>query len=258
MTSAPRHVLKYPQTLVRAGATYQPRLSLHYQSVLVHDLLYMHYRHFPRTSLSLCHSSDSADSYQAKRRRPPHPLSTAENVAKLDRVILHTMAKEAISEPRGLWPVAMQLKAISGELYRAGGRSSSQGVQFIRSSTGVAQFKIRTGLQIAAQVEMQGEHMWDFVGTFVDFVLPRLRDQRGITLPPASTSMTSAGATSGVVSIGLPAIAIGLFPQIDVNVDAYPKTHGLHVHFLTNARGAGAQARARSLLSGLRIPFRRT
>lgn len=132
---------------------------------------------------------------------------------------------------------------------------SSQGVQFIKSSSGVAEFKIREGLQIAAQVELRGEKMWNFVGTLADFVLPRLRDYRGLALPPASASATSASATSGVVSFGLPPSSIGLFPQIEVNVDAYPKTHGMHIHFITNARGAGAQARARTLLSGLRIPF---
>jgi large subunit ribosomal protein L5 len=267
MTFKPRHLVKIPHTLVRVGATHQPRLSVHYQNVLAHDLLYIHYQHFPSVPLFPHHRCDSADPFQVNRKprplkgnRPLRPVSTktdAENVTKLDRVVLHTMVKEAISQPSALWPAAMQLKAISGQLYHIGGRGSSKGVQFIRSSAGVAEFKIRLGLQIAAQVEMRGEQMWDFMGTFVDFVLPRLRDHHGILLPPASTNATSASATSGVVSVGLPATAIGLFPQIEVNVDAYPKTHGMHVHFLTNAKGAGAQARARSLLSGLRIPFTR-
>jgi large subunit ribosomal protein L5 len=164
------------------------------------------------------------------------------------------MVKEAIKSNTALWPAAMQLKALSGESYHAGGRLSSEGVQFIKSMSGVAEFKIRAGLQIAAQVEMRGEHMWEFIGTLVDFVLPRLRDFRGISLPPASASSTSASATGGVVSIGLPPTAIGLFPQIEVNVDSYPKTHGMNIHFVTNARGQGAQARARTLLSSM-LPF---
>jgi len=267
MTLKPRHLIKISETLVRVGATHRSRLSTHHQNVLTHDLLYMHFRHAPSTPLPFPHQSDPSDPYQANRKprplkgnRPLRPVSTetdADNLTTLDRVILHTMVKEAISQPNALWPAAMQLKAMSGQRYHAGGQDSSKGVQFIRSSAGVAEFKIRSGLQIAAQVEMRGEQMWDFVGTLVDFVLPRLRDYRGIPLPPASASATSASATSGVVSIGLPATAIGLFPQIEVNVDAYPQTHGMHIHFLTSTRGAGAQARARSLLSGLRIPFAR-
>lgn len=265
MAFKPRHLIKIPHPLIRLGAAYQPRLWVHYQNVLVHDLLYMHYQHVPCAPLPLRRQYEPTDPYQANRKprpwkgnRPLRPVSTEttpDGVTKLDRVILHTMVKEAISQPNALWPAAMQLKAMSGQSYHAGGRDSSKGVQFIRSSAGVAEFKIRSGLQIAAQVEMRGEQMWNFIGTFVDFVLPRLRDHRGTPLPPASSSATSASAISGVVSVGLPATAIGLFPQIEANVDAYPQTHGMHVHFVTNAKGAGAQARARSVLSGLRIPF---
>jgi large subunit ribosomal protein L5 len=48
---------------------------------------------------------------------------------------------------------------------------------------------------------------------------------------------------------------MGFFPQIEVNLDAYPKTYGMHIHFITNAKGVGAQERARQLLSGFQIPF---
>lgn len=265
MRLKPRHVLKIPQTAIQVGSLHQHRLAIHYDSALVHDLLYLQYRHSPRTPLPLEHQPDPTDPYQANRRprplkgnRPLRPFATdtdAQNVTRLERVVLHCMVKEAVAQPNALWPAAMQLKALSGESYHSGGQMSSQGVQFIKSSSGVAEFKIREGLQIAAQVELRGEKMWNFVGTLADFVLPRLRDYRGLALPPASASATSASATSGVVSFGLPPSSIGLFPQIEVNVDAYPKTHGMHIHFITNARGAGAQARARTLLSGLRIPF---
>ncbi|KAF8318951.1 ribosomal protein L5 [Clavulina sp. PMI_390] len=265
MRIKPRHLLKIPQTAIRVGPPHQHRLASHYETTLAHDLLYMQYRHLPRTPLPAEHRPDPLDPYQTNRKprplkgnRPLRPLATpsdAESVTRLERVVLHCMVKEAITQPNALWPAAMQLKALSGESYHGGGQLSSQGVQFIRSSSGVAEFKIRAGLQIAAQVELKGEKMWTFVGSLVDFVLPRLRDYRGVSLPPASASATSASATSGVVSFGLPPSSIGLFPQVEVNVDAYPKTHGMHIHFITNARGAGAQARARALLSGLRIPF---
>lgn len=265
MVFKPRHVLRIPKTAIRVGPTHAPRLAGHYDTTLSHDLLYMHYRHGASTPLPLEPQPDPEDPYQTNRKprplkgnRPLRPMATstsAEEVTRLERVVLHTMVKEAITQPNALWPAAMQLKALSGETYHGGGRESTQGVQFIKSSSGVAEFKIRAGLQIAAQVELRGENMWDFVGTLVDFVLPRLRDYRGLALPPASAASTSASATSGVVSFGLPPTAIGLFPQVEVNVDAYPKTHGMHIHFITNAKGGNAQARARSLLSGFRIPF---
>jgi len=47
------------------------------------------------------------------------------------------------------------------------------------------------------------------------------------------------------------------FPQIEVNVDSYPKLYGMHIHFITNATGMGAQDRARALVSGFQMPFLR-
>lgn len=262
----PRHVLKFPPTQIVVGPTHPSRLLSHIQNSVEHDLVYLHYRHTPSTPLPSGHQPDPSDPYEINRKprplkgnrplRPAAPPSDAEHVTRLERVVLHSMVKEAINQKNALWPAAMQLKALAGESYHAGGHLSSGGVQFIKSSSGVAEFKIRQGLQIAAQVELRGEKMYEFLGTLVDFVIPRLRDFRGIPLPPASASSTSASATSGVVSMGLPPTAIGLFPQIEVNVDAYPKTHGMHIHFITNARGQGAQSRAQTLLSSL-LPFTR-
>jgi len=48
---------------------------------------------------------------------------------------------------------------------------------------------------------------------------------------------------------------MGFFPQIEVNQDSYPKMYGMHIHFVTNASGLGAQNRARALVSGFQIPF---
>jgi large subunit ribosomal protein L5 len=76
-------------------------------------------------------------------------------------------------------------------------------------------------------------------------------------MPPPSASLNSPSAVSGVVSFGLPPQAMGLFPQIEVNLDAYPKSYGMHIHFVTNAKGLGAQNRARALVSGFQVPFAR-
>jgi len=50
---------------------------------------------------------------------------------------------------------------------------------------------------------------------------------------------------------------MGFFPQIEVNLDAYPRSYGMHIHFVTNAKGLGAQNRARALVSGFQVPFTR-
>ena len=250
----PRHVLRIPPVHIQIGPTHVSRLTDHYRNTLAHDLLYLHYSH-SHTPHVFDANQQPASLKGNRPLRPSSVLNSAESVTRLERIILHTMVKEAVTNKNTLTSAAMGFKALSGESYHGGGRSNSLGVQFIQSKSGVAEFKVRAGLQIATQVELRGEKMWEFVGSLVDFVLPKLRDFRGIPMPPPSSSSTSPSAVSGVVAFGLPPTAMSLFPQIEVNVDAYPRLHGFHMQFVTNARGKGAQDRARALLSGLRIPF---
>ena len=176
---------------------------------------------------------------------------------KLESIILHTMVKEAIGNKQSLLSAIMALRAISGESKNGGGRQGSSGVQVVTSKQGAAAFKLRAGMPVAAKVELKGDAMYDFLQSMVDFVLPRIREFPGVALPPPSASRNSPSALGGVVSFGLPANAMALFPQIEANLDAYPRLHGFHMHFKTNARGDRAQEQARALLSGFRVPFYR-
>jgi large subunit ribosomal protein L5 len=97
--------------------------------------------------------------------------------------------------------------------------------------------------------------MYDFLNTLTEFVLPRLRDFNGIVLPPKSSSSTTPSTVSGVVSFGLPPEAMVSFPQLEINVDAYPMLPGIHIHFVTNVKEKGAQDKARALVSGFQVPF---
>ncbi|KAK4684911.1 large subunit ribosomal protein L5, partial [Tremellales sp. Uapishka_1] len=165
------------------------------------------------------------------------------------------MVKEAIGNKHSLLTAIMALRAISGESLNGGGRSGSSGVQVIASRTGAAAFKLRAGMPVAVKVELKGEAMYDFLQSLVDFVLPRIREYPGVQLPSSSASKISPSATAGVVAFGLPSTAMALFPQVEANLDAYPKLHGFHMHFKTNLKGKEAQEQARTLLSGFRVPF---
>lgn len=74
-------------------------------------------------------------------------------------------------------------------------------------------------------------------------------------MPAASASASSPSAMGGVVAFGLPREAFALFPQLEVNLDSYPRMCGMHVQFVTNLKGKDAQGRARALVSGFQIPF---
>ena len=58
------------------------------------------------------------------------------------------------------------------------------------------------------------------------------------------SAMRTPSGVSGVVSFGLPPEAMGLFPQIEVNLDSYPKSYGMHIHFITNATGGHSDRRS--------------
>jgi large subunit ribosomal protein L5 len=209
---------------------------------------------------------DPSDPYTKNRYNPPvggsqlgkkpPPPSSPENVIRLEKISVQTMVKEAIASRSNLLGAIMTMRALTGESYKAGGRHAVEGIQIIKGKKSVGGW-IRPGIPVGVKVDLKGQSMYDFLGTLVEFVLPRLRDFNGVVLPPQSSSVNSPSAVSGVVSFGLPPNAMGFFPQIEVNVDAYPKQYGMHIHFVTNATGLGAQNRARALLSGFQIPFLR-
>jgi large subunit ribosomal protein L5 len=210
---------------------------------------------------------DPNDPYTKNRHNPPvggsrlgqklPPPSSPKNVIQLEKISLHTMAREAIASRSNLLGAIAAFRALSGENPGGGGWESSEGVKIVTAKKTAHKWKIRPGIPVGVTVDLRGPKMYEFLGTLVEFVLPRLREFQGIVLPSASSSMATPSGVSGVVSFGLPPEAMGLFPQIELNMDTYPKSYGMHIHFITNAEGVGAQNRARALVSGFQIPLSR-
>ena len=257
-----------PLPHIELGQTHYSRYHEHYDSTLATDLMYMTYNH--RASIKPPRESTPTipkTPYEVNRpapaprgNRPIRPETrhiTPDTVPRLESIILHTMVKEAIVNKHHLLGAVMALRAISGESAYGGNRQGSAGVEVLRSRHGAAAFKLRAEMPVSVKVEMKGEAMYDFIQSLVDFVMPRIREYPGIALPPASAPKVSPSALAGSVAFGFPPTAMGLFPQIEANLDAYPRLFGFHVHFQTNMKGEGAQDRARTLLSGFRIPFHR-
>ncbi|KAF9221525.1 ribosomal protein L5 [Gyrodon lividus] len=261
--------LPIPHVDITIHDTASCRHREHYYTTLQDDLMYMTYTHEsgprpPPREIRLRY--DPNDPYSKNRINPPvggdrlgkkpAPVTSAENVVKLEKIVLHTMIKEAIANRSFLVGAIASFRALSGETNQGGGRHSSAGVQLVKGKKSVSGW-VRPGLPIGVKVELKGPKMYDFIATLTEFVLPRLREFPGIVMPPSSTNMQTPSGVAGVVTFGLPPEALGLFPQIEVNLEAYPKTHGMHIHFVTNAEGQGAQNRARALLSGFQVPFSR-
>ncbi|KAH7101768.1 ribosomal protein L5 [Auriculariales sp. MPI-PUGE-AT-0066] len=249
--------------------TSQSRVKEHYNRTVADNMMYMQYLHeekargAPVVPRGLF---DTTDPYTKNRFNPIAggdrfirkrlPPSKPENVAKLDKIVLHTFQKEAIGNKSYLLGCIAAFRALSGESVQSGGRHTGEGIKILRGRKTVGGW-IRPGIACGIKVELKGDRMYDFLGTFTEFVLPRLRDFNGFQMEPQSKLMRRQSAVSGVVSVGLHPSAMGFFPQIECNVDAYPKMYGMHIHFVTTTKGQGAQNLIRGLMSGFQIPFRK-
>lgn len=262
---------------ISPGATARCRLKEHYDTTVSHDLLYLLYSHANHANsdslpdpLSRSPIWSPTNPYAANRPPPrpkgnrylvPNPSYTsASKIPVLTSIIVSTMDKSALSNKNNLLPLLMAFQAITGESPQSPhpgpyGPGSGRGLVVTRSTKKSASFKIRPGAPTGVKVELKGEPMYAFLETLVEFVLPRLKTFGGVSLPSASSPQQSTSASSGVVAFGLPADAMGLFPQVELNLDQYPRSFGMNIFCVTSARGRGAQDQARALLSGLAVPF---
>ena len=262
--------LPIPHVNIKVEDTQPSRAMDHYYNTVRDDIMYMTYTHKPpsnKPERKIRLSYDPTDPYVKHRHNPPVggplfwtrmplPPVTVDNVVELERIQLHTYVREALHSKSHLLGAIMAFRAISGDSAFQGGQRQTEGVQVVRGKSQV-QGWIRKGLPIGVTVDLKGPKMYDFISTLTQFVLPRWREFNGVPLPRPGASLQTPSAASGVISFGLPPSTFGFFPQIEYNLDAYPKNYGMHIHFITKQRGEGAQNRVAALLSGFQIPFTR-
>jgi len=108
------------------------------------------------------------------------------------------------------------------------------------SKKAISNFKIRKGLVVGAMVTLRGKKMEEFIDRLVSYVLPRIRDFRGLPTKLDGQGNYAIGLTDHSV-----------FPEIP-NLDIQ-KTFGLQIQITTNAKN---DEEARALLKLIGIPFR--
>jgi large subunit ribosomal protein L5 len=246
---------------IKLGPTHLPRYMEHYDNSLAPDLMYMTYTHGLTKPLpQLTAPKKPLTPYEINRPPPVRSLKpgprfiSPDLIPELKSITLHSFVKEAVASKHNLLPTIMTLRAITGESINGGGRGST-GVQIIRAKQGVARWKTRVGMPLAVQIELEGQVMYDFLQSLVDFVLPRVRDFPGYPLNPIRNN--AAPGWSGVVGLTLPKDAVGYFPQIEANIDSYPRLNQIEMFFKTNLKGPRAKEMTRTLLTGFKIPFYR-
>jgi large subunit ribosomal protein L5 len=157
-------------------------------------------------------------------------LKNVHEIPTLEKIVLNCGVGEAIKTPKVLDSVCEELELISGQkpIRRKAKKS-------------IANYGLREGQEIGAQVTLRGARMWEFLDRFVTVSIPRIRDFRGLG--------TRAFDGRGNYSLGVKEQMI--FPEI--NYDMVEQVHGMDITFVTSST---KDDQALALLRELGMPFK--
>ena len=158
--------------------------------------------------------------------------SNSLQVPRLEKIVVNMGMGEAMSDSKFLDGGVNDLKLITG-----------QKPLVTRAKKAISTFKIRKGGPVGCMVTLRGQRMYDFFSKLVNFILPRLRDFRGVS--PKSFD------GKGNYNLGLK--EQNVFPEI--NFEKIDNVRGMDIAFVTTAK---TNEEAKVLLSTLGMPFRKT
>ncbi|MCD5397484.1 50S ribosomal protein L5 [candidate division NPL-UPA2 bacterium] len=151
-------------------------------------------------------------------------------VPRLEKVVINVGLGEAVSEPKLLEAVVVELAAIAG-----------QRPVVTRARKSLAAFKVREGMPLGCKVTLRGKRMYEFFDRLVNVTFPRVRDFRGIS----PTSFDGRGN-----------FTLGIEEQIifsEIDYDKVTLVHGMDITLVTTAKN---DEEAKELLRLLGMPFR--
>ena len=111
-----------------------------------------------------------------------------------------------------------------------------------KAKKSISTFKIREGQEIGARVTLRGNMMWEFLDRLMNFVLPRVKDFRGV----------NPNAFDGHGNFALGITEQIIFPEIDF--DKIEKIMGLNIVIVTTAC---SDIEAKSMLIKMGMPLRK-
>ena len=150
-------------------------------------------------------------------------------IPRLEKIVLNVGCSEARENAKVLDAVVSDLTAITG-----------QKAVVTKAKKSVANFKLREGMPIGAQVTLRGNKMWEFLDRLFNVALPRVRDFRGI----------SADSFDGRGNYALGVKEQLIFPEIEY--DKIDKIRGMDIVVCTTAQ---TDEEARELLKLVGAPF---
>ncbi|MEL6137995.1 MAG: 50S ribosomal protein L5 [Cyanobacteria bacterium J06628_6] len=141
---------------------------------------------------------------------------------------------------RGLGEASQNAKALEASIKEIATITGQRPV-VTRAKKAIAGFKIRQGMPVGIMVTLRSERMYAFLNRFINLVLPRIRDFRGVS--PKSFD------GRGNYTIGLREQLI--FPEI--SYDSIEQIRGMDITIVTTAT---SDEEGRALLKELGMPFR--
>ena len=158
-------------------------------------------------------------------------LHNVMQVPRITKVVVNIGLGEALDNPKALEAASSDLAEITG-----------QKPVITKARKSIAAFKLREGRAIGTMVTLRGERMWSFLDRFMNIVLPRVRDFRGVS--------AEAFDGRGNYTLGLREQII--FPEIEY--DKVDKVRGMEITIVTTAP---TDDQAVKLLQLLGMPFRK-
>ena len=154
-------------------------------------------------------------------------------VPALEKIVVNMGMGEAMSDSKFLDGGLGDLTNIAG-----------QKPVITRAKKAISTFKIRKGGPVGCMVTLRGQRMYDFFSKLVDFVLPRLRDFKGVS--------TKSFDGRGNYNLGLKEQTV--FPEIKYDKVDSSNIRGMDIAIVTTAK---SDKEARELLEALGMPFRK-
>lgn len=157
-------------------------------------------------------------------------LKNVMEVPKLEKIVINMGVGDVRENAKVLDNAMRDLSLISGQKPIA-----------TKSKKSISNFKIREGWKIGTKVTLRRRKMYDFLDRFINVVIPRKRDFRGLS--------TKSFDGRGNFSIGLNEQT--LFPEI--HYDDIDKVRGMDITIVTTAK---TDREALALLKAFGMPFK--
>jgi large subunit ribosomal protein L5 len=194
-------------------------------------------------------SDDTTEAQQETRQKPPPPrlklryqqdilpelrkefgYANVMQVPSLTKIVVNMGIGEAARDAKLIEGAVRDLTAITGQKPAVN-----------RAKRSIAQFKLREGMPIGANVTLRGDRMWEFLDRLLSTALPRIRDFRGLS--PKQFD-------------GRGNYTFGLTEQVvfhEVNPDRVDRQRGMDITIVTTAT---TDDEGRALLRRLGFPFK--